>query len=415
MPVAAQQDEPLVIDFYYPTATDTPTAEIFQRYADDFNAANPDIEVVPVYAGGYDDITAAVRTAIENGTPGPDVAVLLVVDLFDFIDNDYIVPAEQFIAPQERESFLGDFFPAFMQNSVDGDGVVWTIPFQRSTPILFYNKDLFREAGLDPEQPPRSREELLTYAQALTDPGKNRWGLYVPSAGFPYWMFQSFAVAHGKNVVTQDPAQVFYNAPETVDALEFFMSLSKQGVMPPGALSFFEAPNEFYEERAAMIYYTTGGLTVIRESANFEVGVGFLPSGPAGDDGTGYGAPTGGGNLYIFSNTTPEEQAAAWRWVEYLASPEIQADWTVSTGYIAARRSAWETDMLRDLLQRAPEYGVARDQLAYAQKELATHDGIRVRAVLNNALSAVISGDATPQEALDAAQAEADALLETYR
>lgn len=415
--VALAQDAPIVIDFYYPTSTDNPAAEIFARYAEDFNAQNPDIEVVPTYAGGYDDITAAARNSIENGTPGPDVGVLLTVDLFTFIDNDLIVPAQSFIDQMpDGDAYVDDFFPAFIENSVDGEGTVWTVPFQRSTPILFYNKDLFREVGLDPDQPPRNRDELVEYAAMLTDPAEERWGLLVPSAGFPYWLFQSFAVAHGQNVVEQSPTEVFFNAPEVVDALTFFMSLSQDAdVMPPGALSFFDAPGEFLDERAAMIYHTTGSLTSIRQSAGFEVGVGFLPSGPAGEDGTGYGAPTGGGNLYIFSNLSEAEQQAAWRWVEYLTSPEIQADWTVNTGYIAARQSAWETDTLQELVARAPEYAIARDQLQYARKELSTHEDIAVRAALNAALAAVIAGEEDPQPALDAAQAEADALLAPFR
>lgn len=412
--VVAQDDTVTVIDFYYPTSTDNPAAEIFQRYANDFNRANPDIEVVPVYAGGYDDITAAARNSIQNGTPGPDVAVLLAVDLFDFIDNEYIVPAQGFIDEMpEGQAYTADFFPAFMENSVDGDGDVWTLPFQRSTPILFYNRDLFREAGLDPDQPPANRAELLSYAEALTTGGRD--GLYVPSAGFPYWMFQSFAIAHGQNLVEESPTEVYFDTPEVLEALEFFLSLSDEGVQPSGALSFFDAPSLFLDEQVAMIYHTTGSLTNIRQNAGFEVGVGFLPSGPAGEDGVGYGAPTGGGNLYIFSNTTPEEQQAAWRWVQYLTSPQVQADWTLNTGYIAATRSAWETDLLEELVERAPQYAVARDQLQYAAKELTTHDGIRVRDALNDALEAVLSGEADPQTALSEAQQAADEILEPYR
>ncbi len=411
---SAQDDDVTVIDFYYPTSTDNPAVEIFQRYADEFNAANPDIEVVPVYAGGYDDITAAARNSIQNDTPGPDVAVLLAVDLFDFIDNDYIVPAQDFIdVMPDGEAYAADFFPAFMENSVDGEGRIWTIPFQRSTPILFYNRDLFREAGLDPDQPPRNREELLETAQALTT--NDRYGLYVASAGFPYWLFQSFAIAHGQNLVEQSPTEVYFDSPEVVEALDFFMSLSEAGVQPAGALSFFDAPELFLEEEVAMIYHTTGSLTNIRQRANFEVGVSFLPSGPANEDGEGYGVPTGGGNLYIFSNTTPAEQEAAWRWVEYLTTAEIQADWTVSTGYIAATRSAWETETLQELVERSPEYATARDQLEYAAKELTTHDGIAVRAIINAALDAVITSGADIQTTLAEAQAEADAVLEPYR
>ena len=90
----------------------------------------------------------------------------------------------------------------------------------------------------------------------------------------------------------------------------------------------------------------------------------------------GYGTPTGGGNLYIFSTSTPDKQAAAWRWIQYLSSPEIQADWSAKTGYIAARQSAWELDPLKSLVEEHPQYAVARDQLQYADQELATHQSL---------------------------------------
>lgn len=411
------QDQPIVVEFYYPTVNDSPIPDLFEQFAAEFNAVNPDIEIVTVFAGGYDDITAAARNSMENDLPGPDVAVLLTVDLFAFIDSGYIVPAQQFIDEMnDGEAYVSDFFPAFMENSVDGEGMIWTIPFQRSTPILFYNKDLFREVGLDPEQPPRNRDELVSYAQQLTDPDADRWGLYVASAGFPYWLFQSFAIAHGQNVVGESPSEVYFDTPEVVEALEFFMTLADEaGVMPPGSLSFFDAPPLFLDEDVAMIYHTTGSLTTIRDNADFEVGVAFLPSGPANEEGNGYGAPTGGGNLYIFSNTTPEKQEAAWRWVEFLTSPEIQARWTAETGYIASRRSAWDTEILQQLLEQSPEYAIARDQLVYTRKELTTHAGIEVRGVLNDALATVIAGEAEPAAALEDAQAAADALLAPYR
>lgn len=414
-PAPVQAQDPIIINFYYPSATDAPVVEIFTRYAEAFNAENADVQVVLTYAGGYDDITAAAQNSLENGTPGPDVAVLLAVDLFNFIDNGYIIPAQQFIdSMDDGEAYVADFFPAFLENNVDGDGVIWTIPFQRSTPILFYNKDLFRAVGLDPDRPPQNREELVEYAQLLQEEAE--WGIQIPTAGFPYWLFQSFAIANGQNVVGDDPTEVYLNAPEVVEALEFFISLSEDyGVAPSGAISFFDTDDDFLNEDAAMIYHTTGSLTFIRENADFEVGVGFLPSGPANEEGLGYGTPTGGGNLYIFSTITPEKQEAAWRWILYLTSPEIQADWTVNTGYIAARQSAWETDTLINLIAAIPEYAVARDQLQYAQREMSTHAGIEVRGIFNEALSRAINGEVDPQTALDEAQVEAEMLLADYK
>jgi sn-glycerol 3-phosphate transport system substrate-binding protein len=166
------------------------------------------------------------------------------------------------------------------------------------------------------------------------------------------------------------------------------------------------------------MYHTTGNLTNILNNAEFEVGVGFLPSGPAGEDGTGYGTPTGGGNLYMFANSTPEEQAASWLWIEFLSSPEIQADWGVATGYIAARQSSWEIDPLAARVAEFPQYAVARDQLAIANREFTSYRAIDIQNIINTTLSSIISGAVPLEDAqatLDEAQAQIDSLLEEYQ
>lgn len=412
IPFGTSAQEVVEIDFYYPTAVGGPLAEIFNNYAAEFNAQNDDVQVNVSYQGGYDDIAAAVQTQILGTGEGPDVAVMLSIDLQTFIDNGYIVPLQPFVDElEDSEAFINDFFPAFMRNSVDGDGVIWSLPFQRSTPVLYYNKDLFAEVGLDPEQPPANRQELVEFGQALTLPDGERWGLLIPSSGFPYWLFQGFAIGNGQNVVGDSPSEVYFNTPEVVSALEDFIALADDAqIMPDGVIVWGDTPTAFTSGKAAMIYHTTGSLTNILANADFEVGVGYLPAGDVS-----YGAPTGGGNLYVFSTSTPEEQAAAWRWIQFLTSPESQATWTVGTGYIAARQSAWEGEELQALVEEFPQYSVARGQLEFADKELTSHQGLDVRAIFNQAIASAIAGEATPQEALDQAQAEADALLSQYR
>ena len=116
----------------------------------------------------------------------------------------------------------------------------------------------------------------------------------------------------------------------------------------------------------------------------------------------------------MFSTSSPEKQAAAWRWVQFLSSPEIQADWSANTGYIAARQSAWEVDPLKTLVEKYPQYGVARDQLQYAARELATHQSSDVRMILGQAITRVITGEQDAQASLDQAQTKADAILSQY-
>jgi sn-glycerol 3-phosphate transport system substrate-binding protein len=408
---AMAQSEPLEIKFYYPTAVGGPLSQVFDGYAQKFNDANPDIKVVATYAGGYDDISAAIQTEIQGQGEGPDVAVMLAADLPTFIDNGYIVPMQDFIDKMgdDGKAYTDDFFPAFMKNSEDETGKIWAIPFQRSTPVLYYNKDLFTQAGLDPAKAPADREELVADAKKLTLPNGERWGLEIPSDGFPYWVFQSFAIGNGQNVVGDGFDKVYFNSPEVVSGLKFFGDLSTEGVMPSGVIIWGDTVTDFTAGKAAMIYHTSGSLTNILKNATFDVGVGYLPAGDKG-----YGTPTGGGNLYMFSTSTPEKQAAAWRWVQYLSSPEIQADWSANTGYIAARQSAWDVDPLKSLVTEHPQYAVARDQLQYADRELATHQSIDVRNTLGKAITRVITGEQDAQASLDQAQKEADAILSQY-
>jgi len=399
------------ISFYYPTAVGGPINKVIDGFVDTFNKANPDVKVTAVYAGGYTDIYKAVDTQIKGGGQGPDVAIFLSTDLYSLIDNDYIVPLDDFIkGSKDADTYLKDFFPAFMLNSQAYDKT-WGAPFQRSTPVLYYNKDMFKAAGLDPAKAPANLQEMADFAKKLTKSDGSVWGIEIPSDGFPYWLFQGFAIGAGQNLVGDAANKVFFNTPSTVESLQYFADLSaKLGVMPKGVIKWGDTPTDFWSGKAAMIYHTTGSLTNILKNAKFDVGVGFLPAGKKG-----YGAPTGGGNLYILKSSPADKQAAAWRWIQFLTSAQTQADWTVATGYIAARQSAWETDTLKKLVADRPQYAVARDQLQYAGKELTAHRGADIQKIFGLAVQSVITGDKQAQQALDDAQKAADDMLAEFK
>ena len=407
---AAQAQNAVTIDFYFPEATANNAQAIFEEYAAKFNEKFPNITVNVAYQGSYTDNRVKIQTELAAGA-GPDVAVMLTTDLFSFIEADTIVPAQDFIDQMEDgEAFVANFFPAFLANSLDEEGTIWAVPFQRSTPVLYYNADLLEAAGLSV---PRNQDELRAVAKALTTP--ERHGLWLPSEGFPIWLFSAAAIAHGQNLSSNNPCEVTFDTDAAQAALNYWLSLPTDGVMPSGLLSWGDAPQLFIDGKAAMIAHTTGSLTRILNNATFKVGVAFLPFGPADEKGEGYGAPTGGGNLYMFKNSSPEEQAAAWEWIKFLASDEIQADWGARTGYVAATLGAWETEPLVSLVKEKPQYAVARDQLAYAEKEFSAFRTIDLQGIINTTLSDIISGGAPNDGArLKVAQEQIDGLLAEF-
>ena len=151
------------LQFYYPVGVAGPLARFIDGYVQEWNKAHPQVQVEPVFAGGYTEAYAKTLAAIQAGTP-PDVAVMLSQNLNDIIAQDIVIPLDELIKADAAQVKMDDFFPAFMLNSTSG-GKVWSIPFQRSTPVMYYNKEAFKEVGLDPNKPPQTWTEMVAAAR----------------------------------------------------------------------------------------------------------------------------------------------------------------------------------------------------------------------------------------------------------
>jgi len=153
------------VPFYFPIAVGGPITKIIDQYASDFNKENPSYKVVPVYAGTYQETIVKALTAHKSGKP-PAAGILLSTDTFTLADEDAIVPIDNFVKTDDDRAWLKSFFPAFMLNGQFA-GKTWGVPFQRSTVVMYWNKDLFKEAGLDPNKPPQNWKELVSMGQKL--------------------------------------------------------------------------------------------------------------------------------------------------------------------------------------------------------------------------------------------------------
>ncbi|MCC7226746.1 MAG: ABC transporter substrate-binding protein [Burkholderiaceae bacterium] len=400
------------ITFYFPVAVGGPITKIIDQYAADFNKENPDYNVVPVYSGTYQETIVKALTAHKSGKP-PAAAILLSTDTFTLADEDAIVPIDNFVKTDEDRAWMKSFFPAFMLNSQFGNKT-WGVPFQRSTVVLYWNKEAFKEAGLDPNKPPKTWEETVSMGQKLTRKdasGKvTQWGIQVPSSGFPYWLFQGFSTQNGAILANSDGNQVKYDDPNVIGALQYWVDLSrKYGIHPPGVVEWGTTPRDFMEKKVAMIWTTTGNLTNIRSNAKFEFGVAMLPAGKRP------GSPTGGGNFFIFKKVSPAEQEGSYKFAKWLTQPARAAQWSIDTGYVAVAPASYETAALKKYAADFPPALVARDQLEFAVAELSTHDNQRVTKALNDGLQAALTGGKTPEQAMKDAQVEANRLLRPFK
>ncbi len=399
-PVAAETE----LTMYYPIAVGGALTEVVDGIVAKFEEANPDIKVNAIYSGNYDDTRVRALSAIASGEPA-QLAVMFSIDAYDLIEQETIVAFEDIEGV--NAAWLDSFYPALMANSRI-EGKTWGIPFQRSTIVAYYNKDMFREAGLDPEAPPSSWDELVSMGKALTK--GDTYGLMIPSTGYPYWMFQALAIQNGKELMSGDGLETNFDDPAVVETLEFWKSLSTEhGIMPTGTVEWGTLRQAFLEGQTAMMWHSTGNLTAVKNSASFDFGVAELPANVRP------GSPTGGGNFYVFQDTTDEERAAALKLIEFMTAPEQAAEWSIATGYMGVSPAAYETEALKAYTVEFPPALVARNQLENAVAEFSTFETARVRDGLNNAIQAALTGSTPPAEALAEAQAAAERLLKDYR
>jgi sn-glycerol 3-phosphate transport system substrate-binding protein len=400
------------LSFYYPVAVGGPITKIIDGYAEAFEKENPGIKIRAIYAGTYQDTLVKALTAFKSGDP-PDIAVLLSTDMFTLIDEDAVTSFDELVTTDSDKAWLKSFYPAFMENSQTG-GKTWGIPFQRSTIVMYWNKDAFKAAGLDPEKAPDNWDELVADGTKLTkrDAAGNvsQWAVEIPSSGFPYWLFQGLTTANNVRLMNEAGTETYFDKPAVIQALQFWVDLSrKHKIQPAGTIEWGTTPKDFFEGKTAIMWTTTGNLTNVKKNATFPFGVAMLPAHQS------RGSPTGGGNFYFFNKMTNEKRAAAFKFVKWMTTPERTADWGIATGYIAVRPDAWETPAMKKYVADFPAAAVARDQLKYAVAELSTHDNQRVTKALNDGIQAALAGTKTPEEAMKNAQQEAARILRSSK
>lgn len=396
---------PVELTMYYPVAVGGPLTDVVDDLIAQCTEQHEDITVEAVYSGSYADTMTKAQTAARSGQ-GPDLAVLLTTDLYTLIDNELIVPLS---TVDDDLAWTEDrFYPAYLASG-EAEGELWSLPFQRSTIVQYHNKDLYQEAGLDPEAPPTTWEELEEHAKKIQETGAAEYGVEIPSTQFGNWMFQAMAIQSGvENTNGTDGVVDYLDDPGSVEALEWWRSMAESGVMPSGTTEWASTPEDFLQGRTAIMWHTTGNLTNVRTNADFEFGVSMLPANEQP------GSPTGGGNLYIFDRGDENTRAAAYTIAQCLTEPEMAAEWSMESGYVGTGPEAWETDAMKTYVEEFPQAAVARDQLEVAVGETTSHENGRVSQAINDTIAAVLTGEAEAAEALTQLQKDIDAILQPY-
>lgn len=388
---------------------------VADKLISDFNAAHEDIQVEGVFQGTYDESLNKLKASLGSNS-GPTMIQVYEIGSRFMMDTKAIRPVQDFM---DAEQYDISTLEPNIKNYYTFDDKLYSMPFNSSNPILYYNKDAFKAAGLDPENPPKTYEEVAEAAKALTK--GNQAGASFAIYG---WFMEQFLANQGVELLNNgngrtSPATASQvNSPAGVKTLEWWKQMVDDKVLLNLGRKTDDTKKAFAAGQIAMTLDSTASLRGIVSAAEgkFEVGTGFLPKPADGGDG---GVIIGGASLWLMNNKSEEEQQAAWEFMKYLAEPQTQAYWHVNTGYFPVTTKAYEEELVKENLEKYPQFQTAVDQLHQTTANLATQGAVmgvfpEARQLTETAIEEVLNGQKTPQEALDKAASEISSKIETY-
>lgn len=358
-----------------------------------FNESQDDVYVEVQFQGSYDDVAQKVAAAL-IAKQAPDLAVLSDVTWERFFLNEALEPLNGYLAD-----------PAVYQPKLFGEYVVkgqsWCVPFARSTPILYYNRDVFAAAGL-PDRAPRTWSELQSWGPALAkvqSGGRSLRALAFAKVDGD-WQFQGNvwqfggSYSRGLDVTIAEAGAVA--AGEWQRSMVHSLKHAYMASSPS---------TDFANGLVAMIQESTGGLKSMTSKAKFRVGAGFVPGEVAS------GIATGGGGIGMLRNISAERKQAAATFLSFLARPENSAWWTIHTGYLPVVEAAREVPELKKLIAEQPNYGVAIAQLANARQQDAIRlYGRNANVAIYTGLQQIYADNASPSKVFTAVSRRLDAI-----
>ncbi|MBI3976305.1 MAG: ABC transporter substrate-binding protein, partial [Armatimonadetes bacterium] len=341
----------------------------------DFNKLNPGIAVAAQYQGGYGTLNQKLIAAVAAGSP-PTITQLFPTWAEQLIQAKAIVPMENFFKGPDglTDEELNDILPLLRQANTF-NGVMWTMPFNKSLYLLFYNEDLLKQNNL---KVPETWDDLLKVAKALTKEEGGRTVRYGFTVRTTEDYFFTFLLTNGGEYI-RGPKEVAFNSPAGVEALQFLYDLvhtHKVSYVIPG----FPDP-DLGAGKTAMYIATNPGLAFAKAAAagRFTVGLAPLPFKKT------RATILSGTDVAILAKATPEQQAAAWKFIKWITSTNAQARWFMKTYYMPVRRSAVGSFLARVYIRDNPEHRAGLDSLGIAKTEPSYAEWNEIRGIVQNA------------------------------
>jgi sn-glycerol 3-phosphate transport system substrate-binding protein len=384
-----------------------------------FNDSQKDYKVVAVFKGAYPESMAAMVAATRAGNPPHIIQVFEVGTATMMAAKKSIKPVHEVMTQAGEKFDPKAYIPAVAGYYSTPSGQMLSFPFNSSTAVFYYNKDAFKKAGLDPNDPPKTWPAVAAASAKLRVAGE-KCGY---TTGWPSWtQFENFSAWHDLPFASKQngfggvDAKLEINNPLQIKHVENLAEWSKKGYFTYGGRTQ-EAESKFYSGECAMLTSSSAAYANIKRNAKFAFGIAPLPYYPDAP-----GAPQnsiiGGASLWVMAGKKPEEYKGVAKFLAFLSSPEIQAQWHQETGYLPITMAAYDITKKSGFYDKNPGTNVSVEQMIV--KTTKNSRGVRlgnfvqVRDVIQEELEAALAGKKTAKEAVETATQRGNEIIDRF-
>lgn len=385
-------EDPIKVVWWVTWAADQPRGAILREAAADFNAQNPGIVVEVEHSGNYEETANKIEAAVvAKNTPALAVIEETFIGRFEPVVTD--------LSKYVSQATIDNYVDGLLKSCYISD-TLKAVPFNRSSTILYMNKNLFEQAGL-PVEGPKTWDELEAYANTISALGDDIYGyaLYWDTDG---WFWESAIYSWGEQIFNEAYTELLFNTENSLKMIDMAQRLADSGVM----VNPYETQGNY--EDIALEPFMSGKVGMLMDSiANFtnhanalealgmEVALAYQPMG------TQHSMATGGGSIVMFDAISEEQKVAAGKFLEFLAGDDFSSRFCELTGYLPVTESSMKTDIVAGILEKHPTYQVMFDQLEYAHERPLTKNWRGVYDIITDELEACLQDTSTsPQEAI---------------
>ena len=384
------------------------------KIVEEYNKSQDKIEVEALYQGSYQEALNKFKS-VQGTDKAPALIQLNEISTEYMYNSGAITPMQEFV---KKDNYDLTKLEDTLINYYTINGTLYSMPFNSSASILLYNKDAFKEVGLDPEKAPKSYKELAEAAKKLTK-GTERYGFAMIMDA---WFIEQLLANENTLYVNEEngragksPTAVAYNGEKIKTIFNWLNDMYRDNTATSYGKEYQNTRATFLSGKVSMYIDSSAGIQQLTELANFEIGSAYVPS----ENGEFTGVPIGGASLWITNSVSDEKQAAAWDFVKYAVSKESQALWASSTGYYSVNKEAYDLDLLKKDLEKTPQKLVAVNEIKDTQKTAATSGAIvgvfpELRKVMTDSMEKVYVGKEKIDKIIDKMVKESDRIVKRY-